>query len=386
MSSIETVTEGPLRVLHVMGSLKTGGAETWLVQLADHLDRRRVRLDVAVNCAADTPYARKLQQLGCRIHTCPSLANPLAYMGGFLRILKENGPYDVVHSHLHLFSGLVMRAAHVAGVPVRIAHSRNWSDGKRLTLPRRAYRTLMRHWIGRYSTALLAISRTAALGAFGRKLGDAAHCRISVTSVDLSPFTRTVDRAEVRRRLGIPQQAKVVGHVGSFRRQKNHCFLLDIAKSVAAQREEVVFLLVGDGPLRQSMEDRVGREGLAGHVRFLGERDDVAPLMLGAMDCFLFPSLYEGLGRVLVEAQAAGLPCVASSTIDGEVAAYPGAVRFMDPNESPETWASEVITTLDARREPGRGKAAMDSFAARGFTPEANARLLTTLYEGGAAS
>jgi glycosyltransferase involved in cell wall biosynthesis len=357
-----------------------GGAETWLVQVARYFDRERICLDVAVNSPADSPYAAALRQNGSRICACPSLSNPLAYASGFLRILKENGPYDVVHSHLQLFNGLVMRLAHSAGVPVRIAHSRNSADGKRLTLPRRAYRGLMRHWISRHATDLLAVSRSAALGAFGPKYGSEEHCRL-LTAVDFTPFTRPVDKAAVRNQLVIPQQARVVGHVGSFRKQKNHGFLLDIAKSVVGKRPDVIFLLIGDGPLRQSVEDRVKSDGLAGRVRFLGERDDVASLLLGALDCFILPSFYEGLPRVLVEAQAAGLSCIASSTIDSGSAAYPGAVSFLDLHAGSGVWAAEVMKALDSPRDLNRGPAAIKAFTDRGFTPEANARLLTQLYK-----
>ena len=369
----------------MLGSLRTGGAETWLIQVAGFLDPDRIHLDLAVNNAADTPYTAALRERNWGIHACPSLKNPVGYARGFLKLLKENGPYDVVHSHLQLFSGLIMRQAHLAGVPVRIAHSRNSSDGKKLTPARWAYRTLMRQWLARYSTTLLAVSRTAAIGAFGPKLGDEEHCRL-MTAVDLTPFKQVGDGAKVRQQLGIPLNTKVVGHVGSFRSQKNHSFLLDVANAVRARQPGVIFLLVGDGPLRRSVEDRVSSEGLAGHVRFLGERDDVSALLPGAMDCFLFPSLYEGLPRVLVEAQAAGLPCIASSTVTSEAAAYSGAVRFLALDSGPEVWASEVLRALDSPRDPGRGTAAVKAFTDRGLTPEANARLLTTLYENAALS
>jgi len=362
-----------------------GGAETWLVQVGRFLDPERIRLDVAVNNAMETPYTVALRERGWRVLACPSLENPISYAHGFRRLLDENGPYNVVHSHLQLFSGLVMRQAHLSGVPVRIAHARNSSDGKKLTPVRLAYRGVMRYWLARHATKLLAVSRSAALGAFGPKYGDEEHCRL-LTAVDFTHFSRTIDRAGIRNKLAIPQRAKVVGHVGSFRKQKNHNFLLDVAKSVVERRADVVFLLVGDGPLRHSVEDRARNEGLAERVRFLGERDDVASLLLGAMDSFLFPSLYEGLPRVLVEAQAAGLPCTASSTIDKEAAAYPGAVSFLNLDTGPETWATEILKASDSPRDPNRGPAAIKAFTDRGFTPEANARVLTDLYEGALAS
>jgi glycosyltransferase involved in cell wall biosynthesis len=334
-----------------------------------------------VNRRSEAPHARALRERGWRIHACPSLKNPASYAAGFLNLLAESGPYDVVHSHLQLFSGLVLMLANSAGVPIRIAHSRNSSDGKRLTPARRLYHLLMRQWLARHATALLAVSRKAAVGAFGTKLGSEGSCRL-VTAVDLTPFQQPVDGAELRRRLVLPDLCRVVGHVGSFRRQKNHKFLLEVVRSVVSKRTDIVFLLVGDGPGRPAFERRLQEENLTGHVRLLGERPDVPALMLGAMDSFVLPSLHEGLPRVLVEAQAAGLPCLASSAIDSEAAAYPGAVRFLPLESGPEAWAAEILASLTAGRSAARARAAITAFTNRGLTPEANAKVLSMLYEG----
>jgi glycosyltransferase involved in cell wall biosynthesis len=379
--SVAVSADRPVRVLHVLGSLGMGGAETWLVQVGGLLDPVRFRLDVAVNRAHDTPYTAALRERGWRVLGCPPLRNPARYAGGFLDLLSRNGPYDVVHSHLQMFSGLVVRLAHSAGVPVRIAHSRNSSDGKRLTPSRWMYRQLMRRWLARHATAFLAVSRRAALGAFGPKLGSEGRCRL-MTAVDLTPFQRPVDGAELRRRLGLGERSRVVGHIGSFRRQKNHGFLLDVARSVASRRADVVFLLVGEGPGRPAFERRLQEENLTGRVRVLGERPDVPALMLGVMDSFVLPSLHEGLPRVLVEAQAAGLPCLASSTIDSEAAAYPGAVTFLPLESGPEAWADAVLESLGGGRDMNRAATAIAAFTDRGLTPEANARRLSRFYEG----
>ena len=380
VSSRESTPKKPLRVLHILGSLRTGGAETWLVQVAPFFDPGRLRLDVAVNCGVETQYMQVLRKMGWRIYTCPSLKSPVRYARGFLQLLKENGPYDIVHSHLQLFNGLVMRLAAMAGVPVRIAHIRNSSDGKRTTPVRSLYRTLMRHWLRRYSTIFLSVSRQAAIATIGPKLGSEKHCEI-VTAIDFTPFTLAVDKKEVRKQLGIPLDGKVVGNVGSFTRQKNHGFLLKIAQCVCKQHPDVIFLLIGDGPLKKFCEEQVRSRFQPGQVRFLGERRDVPALMLGAMDCFLLPSLYEGMPRVLLEAQAAGLPALASSVITDEAVAYPDAVRFVSLESGPEVWAVEVLKLIESPPDPSRGPRAIKAFTERGFTPEANARFLTLLYE-----
>lgn len=368
----------PLRVVHVLGSLGRGGAETWLAQVLQHLDRRLVEADIIVNNGEDSHYRSAVESAGCRVYVCRSLAKPLRYRREFLDLLRCNGPYDVVHSHLQLFNGLVMKLAAIAGVPVRIAHSRNANDAHALTLRRRCYRALMRYWIGRYSTYRLAVSREAALGAFGPKWGSEAQCSL-MTGIDFSPFQVSVDRVGIRQSLGLPPGVRVIGHVGSFRSQKNHEFLVRLAAEFVSKHPDVRFLLIGDGPLQPEMRRQVACLGMADRILFLGDRPDVPELMLGAMDAFCFPSLYEGLPRVLLEAQAAGLPCVASAAITPEAAVGPSAVRFLGLDESLSVWFEALERILSERPRVAAGNA-IAGFEDRGLTIAANARRLTALY------
>jgi glycosyltransferase involved in cell wall biosynthesis len=127
------------------------------------------------------------------------------------------------------------------------------------------------------------------------------------------------------------------------------------------------------------MRQRVAEQGLADRFLFLGDRPDVPQLMMGAMDAFLFPSLYEGLPRVLLEAQAAGLPCAASDTITREAAASPSSIRFLPLNAPIPHWCDALESALNARVE-GSGPAAIADLEARGLTIAANARKLVALY------
>jgi glycosyltransferase involved in cell wall biosynthesis len=303
----------------------------------------------------------------------------MAYRADLQRLLREQGPFDVVHSHMQLFSGLVLREAHRADVPGRIAHARNSQDGQGNAPLRRAYRALMRRWIRRYTTHLFAVSTTAAEGAFGKGVVDSGRCRI-LTGVDFSPFQAEGDRDRVRAELGIPGGTLVVGHVGSFRRQKNHQFLVEIARRLVELQPDTRFLLIGKGELRPSFEEVVRSWGLADAVRLLGERNDV-PRLLRAMDVFVFPSLYEGLPRVLIEAQAVGLLCVASNRITPEAAAWPDSVRFLPLEEGPEVWAQVLAAAAQESTSPARGAEAIRRFEARGLSIVANALELTDLYE-----
>ncbi|MBV8554523.1 MAG: glycosyltransferase, partial [Planctomycetaceae bacterium] len=271
------------------------------------------------------------------------------YARNFRRILRELGPYDVVHSHVHHFSGLVLRMAGAAGVPIRIAHSH--LDTTRLQAGagslRGAYLTLMSRWIARYSTTRLAASCLAAEALFGTGRGDCDRCQVLYYVIDLEPFRHPADRDAVRAELGIPSDAFVIGHVGRYTEQKNHAYLVDIASEVAKREPRSYFLLVGQGELISMVERRVARAGLSSRVIFARPRSDVPRLMLGAMDAFVLPSLCEGLPLVGLEAQAAGLPVFLSDRVTSEVDVVPSLVRRMSLARPAEAWAEAI---LDSRR------------------------------------
>jgi glycosyltransferase involved in cell wall biosynthesis len=323
-----------------------------------HIDRRRFQMDVLVPPSDWCDYDEEIRALGSRIIPCPQTRRPLRYAYQFRRSLREHGPYDVVHSHLYHFDGFVLRLAAKAGVRGRITHSR--TDRRevdaRASLLRRGYLRLMKRWIDRYATERLAVSDRAGQALFNGDGGGKPSWQLIHTSVDLEPFRERVERTLVRAELGIPQEARVIGHVGRFAEPKNHRFLIEILAEVARRDPKTYLLLVGSGALRAEVERDVARRSLQDRVVFAGARRDVPRLMLGAMDVFVFPSHYEGLGRVAVEAQAAGLPCLLADTIPPEADVVPGFVRRL-PLADPSTWSGAILEAIGKPREVGGDEA-----------------------------
>lgn len=340
-----------MRILHVIGGLNRGGAETWLVQVLEHIDRRSNRVDLLVHSAEAGAYDEAVERLGVRVLPCPRPSHPLAYALQFRRILRDCGPYDCVHSHIHWYTGYVLLLAAAMGVPSRIAHSHSDTripDSGASGL-RRAYIWLMRGLIGRFATHGVAVSEHAAASLFGAGWKTDPRWSLCPLGIDLKPFGEQVDRDEVRRELGVSQDALVVGHVGRFAKVKNHKFLVEIAARFCRMEPRAVFLLVGDGPLRPEIEAMVAARGLGSQFVFAGARADVPRILKGAMDCFLLPSLYEGLPLALLEAQAAGLRAVASDTVSSEGDAGRDSVARLSLQESPECWAAALALALAER-------------------------------------
>jgi len=344
-------SKNPVRILHVVGGMNLGGAETWLMHLLRHIDRKRFQFDFLVHTTNPCTYDEEIRNFGSHIIPCLTPSKPWRYASNFARALKTHGPYDIIHSHVHHYSGFVLQQAKRLGVPIRISHSHSdtsWRDLKAGVL-RKGYLQLMAYLIRRHATVGLAASNKAADALYGIRWKDDPRWRLLFCSIDLSPFVNGIDPSEVRAELGMAEDAFVVGHVGRFVEPKNHGFLLDIAKCLVRKEPRAKLLFIGDGPLRSAMESKAARLGLTGHVIFAGLRADVPRLMRGAMNAFLFPSLYEGLPLALVEAQAAGCPCFFSDVIPVEADVVPPLINRFSLDQPAEVWADALAPSNGPR-------------------------------------
>ena len=360
--------------------MNRGGIETWLMHVLRHLNRNRFQTDILVQTSEPSDYDDEARSLGVRIIPCTKPARVWSYCRKLRRILKECGPYDVVHSHIS-FSGLILRVAHQAGVPIRIVHSHSDKPGLRSKggAARRLFLAFTNTWIGRYSTRGFAASEVAAAARFGSDWRRDPRWQVLYCCIDLEPFREIVDRNSVRSALGIANDALVMGHVGRFDPVKNHAFLLEIVAEAVRREPRVILLAIGDGVLRPKIEEQINQLGIAEHVRLLGVRTDVPRLMCAAMDTFLFPSHYEGLPLVLVEAQSAGLPCVISNVIPREADQIPELVRRLPLSAPASDWANAVLTAAEQPR-PVQRSAALATMMGSAFNIETELKQLERCY------
>jgi glycosyltransferase involved in cell wall biosynthesis len=341
----------PIRILHVVGGMVRGGIETWLMHVLRHIDRDRFQMDFLVHTIEPCAYDNEIRNLGSQIIPCPLQRwRPWVYAANFKQILRDYGPYDIVHSHVHHFSGYVLHLTKQAGVPLGIAHSHNDTSSQeaKAGLYRRLYCSLTKSWIAHNASLGLGCSRKAAADLFGSQWQADSRWQILYYGIDLTPFDNFVDPVTVRAELGIPTDAFVIGHVGRFHPQKNHAFLIEIAAEVAQREPQMRLLLLGEGSLQPSIKQKVLQMGLGDRVIFAGSRPDVSRLMLGAMDVFLLPSLHEGLGLVLIEAQAAGLSCIFSDVVPEEADVVKPLVRRISLSQPASNWAEALLQQRNA--------------------------------------
>jgi glycosyltransferase involved in cell wall biosynthesis len=334
--------------------MNRGGIETSLMHVLRHIDRTRYRMDFLTLQSAPGAYDEEIRALGSQVLPCPTSAGPWRFAQRFMRILREFGPYDIVHSHVHYFGGFALLLTARHGVPGRIAHSRNdnrvFEAGR--WWPRLNYVRAMKHLIGRCATSRVAISRTAADDLFGATWADDPGFRMIFSGRDFSGYAAPHDPGPVRRSLGLPDDALVIGHVGRFYLRKNHDFVVEVAAEAMRGAPRVWLLLVGDGPDQARIEARVRDLGIAERVLVAGARADVPRLMAAAMDVFVFPSHHEGLGLVLVEAQAVGLPCVLSDALPEEVDVVPGLMHRLPLGAPAAAWPARLLELAAQPRMP----------------------------------
>lgn len=345
-----------------------GGVESWLMSLLRQINRNDVRFDFLVH-GQPGAHEREIERLGGRILRGADPHRPWAFCCRLREVLRNHGPYDVVHSHVHLYSGLVLWIAATARVPVRIAHGHNTPPAKP-GMKRLFYSRLMRRLITRYATSGLAASRAARDNLYGD--GNDPRWQILLFGLMTAPFRDPVDRVNLRRHLGIPTEVRVVGHVGRLVPQKNH----DLILRVVAQIPDVWLLLVGDGELRPDLERQVNELGIARRTVFTGARADI-PALLKTMDVFLFPSHFEGLGLAVVEAQAAGLPIVTADTIPPEAIIIHNACSILSLNDPISHWVEAI-----QKSHVKLGANPLDLIAASPFDQRVCLERLLAIYRG----
>jgi len=343
---MKTSPEGPIRVLHIVSSMKRAGQETWLMHVLRRINREEFAFDFLVDVPYACAYDEEILTRGAGIIRCLSHKMPWQYARNFHRLMQQHGPYHIIHSHTLFYSGFIMQLAAQAYIPIRIAHSHNDTSflDTRANPLRHLYQQYMRRLVQRYATHGLAASTIAGTSFFGPCWAMDPRWRIQYCGIDLTPFAlQDISREAVRSEFFFTSAHRVIGHVGRFDEQKNHAFLIDVFAAASRHLPELRLLLIGDGPFRPAIEHKVRVMGLAERVIFAGVRADVPQLMRYAIDLFVLPSLYEGLPLVMIEAQAAGCHCLISDVLAAETDILPERIHRLPLSAGVTAWADALL-------------------------------------------
>ncbi len=340
------------RILHIVGGMYPGGLENFIMNIYRHIDRDKVQFDVIVHSIREGDHTPEIESLGGKVYLAPRKSrHPVANFLYIRKVVKQ-GKYSVVVRHSdNAFPVTDMIAAKMGGAKRRIYQSHS-SDSSL-----KALHYFFRHCMGWAVTDRFACSENA-----GRWMYKNRDFKVVKNAIEVEKYTFNEEvRNRVRKEWGLTDKL-VFSHVGLYIPVKNHLFLVRFFAEIEKKREDAVLLLIGEGDLRETIEAEAKRLGIEDKVILTGIRKDV-PELLQMTDAFLFPSIYEGLPLSIIEAQAAGLPCLISSAITKEVIVT-DLVKQLSLEDDPEIWAETAIEmasgTVRKDRTEEIGKAGYD--------------------------
>ena len=368
------------RVLHVIGAMDRGGAETTVMNLYRAIDRDVIQFDFLVHEERACDFDEEIGDLGGRIYRVPRFTgiNVSRYARLCRGVFEDHPEHRVVHGHIGSSAAVYLREAKRAGkYAIAHSHAQFFLPG----LPGLAFRVVSypTRFVADY---FFACSPEAGRDRFGRRVVEGDRFSVLNGGIDVDRYTCDDEtRSEAKRALGV-EGRPVFGHVGRLASEKNHAFLLEVFARIVEELPEAVLLLAGRGPLESDVREKAYELGIEKSVRFLGVREDI-PAVLKSLDVFLLPSTKEGLALAAVEAEAVGLPCLLSTGVPAIACATSRAVR-LSLEAGPRAWADCALGWY--RSLPDKGWSdCRNEVRASGFDVQETAAWLTEFYHAAAS-
>ena len=327
-----------IRVLHVFSVMDRGGAESLIMNLYRKIDNNIVEFDFVVHTEKEGAFDKEINQLGGKIFYVPKYKgiNHFQYVNAWKELFSME-KFDIIHGHVRSTASIYIPIAKEYNIKT-IAHSHSTSNGKSVSS---LVKYLFQKRIRKEADYFLAPSDDAAKWLFGNEIVSKKNYSILENSIDVLDYKPNKIVRDVYRKKMEIEDDFVVGHIGSFRKSKNHDFLIDIFNEIVRKKENSKLLLIGDGEEKNEIISKLKDYGLLDKVIMTGIREDVSSL-LQAMDVFLFPSIFEGFGIVAIEAQAAGLHTIVSDTIPKE-AYLTDLIETAKLTDSAKIWAGKAL-------------------------------------------
>jgi glycosyltransferase involved in cell wall biosynthesis len=378
----------PITNLHTITRLIVGGAQENTMYTAAMLDKGRFQAEIlsGPQTGSEGSLIDEVRANGVPLTILPDLLrqvspwHDLRALSGMARIIRRAG-YTIVHTHSSKAGILGRLAARMAGVPIIVHTVHGWSFHDYMPSPMCTFYKLLERWMASFTDAIIVVTDRDKQKGLQARIGQEENYHLIRSAIPLEDFNPArTNRQATRQELGIPTKAMVVGNVGRFSKQKNPLDWARVAGILGRADPLLHFLLVGDGPLRPMVENRLQEEGIRDRTILTGLRRDVANLM-SAMDIFMLSSLWEGLPRVIPQAMAMGLPVVANQADGTDDAIHDGENGYLCSPGEVEIMAErcqELIREPLKRLEMGeRGRA----YATKEFDLRRMITQIETLYE-----
>lgn len=333
-----------IRVLQVFGKLNRGGAETMLMNLYRQIDKDAINFDFVKHTEEECAYDNEIYSLGGKIYSIPryKVYNHFQYKRAWNKFFQEHKEFDIIHCHVRSTASIILKIAKKYGL-ITIAHSHSISSGKGI---KAIIKNILQYKIRHIADYFIGCSTKANEWLFGKKIADSDKCIILKNGIDMEKFFFNKDiRRNIRNKLSLSNEDILLGHVGRFSPEKNHEFIVELFSELNKKNNNYKLLLIGDGPEKEKIINKYKTKKFMSDIILLDPVSNVCDY-LQAMDVFLMPSKYEGLGMALIEAQISGLKCVVSNNVPTESKIINSTV-FLELNKN--KWI-EKIENINIKR------------------------------------
>lgn len=369
------------KILEVIYRFDHGGIEAFILNCIDNLDLSKYKLDIYVYGASSSPHMDYLRKKGVNVHFEPENDIANNHIFRFIRKLVvhiRRGKYDVVHAHCNLISAWVVFAAWLCRVPIRITHAHSARHETKRHV-QRLWCKVRRLVIKMFATHRVACGRLSGESMYGLK----EEYTIVLNGIDISKF-QTAEQdilKKLKHEFKIPGNARVYANISRMDTQKNHPFMVEVMNEIHKKDPQAIFLIGGTIPSSGSTYDKVLGKIKEYHMesctRITGPRADLAAIY-HLVDCWIFPSSYEGLPFMPLELQAASVPCIVSDVVTKEIDLDLGLVEFLSLKESPAKWAE---LAMNKQKSIIDGETLKDAFKEHGFDLYTNIEKLKFIYD-----
>jgi glycosyltransferase EpsF len=362
----------PMKVLQIVPSTGYGGISSMIMNLYRNIDKSRVQFDFAAFNRGD--LHDEICDNGGSIFYFDYIKKqgPISYINKLTRLMKDNGPYSAVHVHNGYKGGFALLAARMQGIPIRVSHIHTSNVEQRW---QKIFLPLLKKLSVLNSTNFLACGQEAGIFMYGNK-----GFEVLTNAIDVNRFIHPNEKKiqELRKELKISIDSTIIGHVGRFSEVKNHKHLINIAERLKKLDIDFKMIFIGDGPLKEEIQQTIKDKGLSNNIILAGLRSEI-PELMSIFDVYIFPSLFEGLPVSLLEAQASGLPCLVSTGVPRESDVGAGLIKFMDLDNQIKEWVEELLILSAQKR--GSQELSTKQLLNNGYDIQNNIKRLMEIYQ-----
>ena len=331
--------EKPIRILHVVGGMGLGGIQSYLMNLYRAIDKTKIQFDFLIHIKSEKSFEDEILSMGGRVYYIENGYFEKKQMNQYRHFIDDffqrHKEYKIVHGHLRSTAFIYLKYAKKYN-KITIFHSHSTSNGRKITSYITNFTQIPIRYMADY---FMGCSQVANEWLFGKKIAKSNRCFVVHNGIEIDRFIYNEKRkTTIRGKLGLDDAKLILITVGRLVEQKNQMFLIKMMKELIKKSKDVKLLIVGDGPLKETLVKASEILNVNEYIMFLGAREDVFDL-LQAADIFLLPSKSEGLGMVAIEAQASGLPTIVSHAIPKE--AYITKLCITCGNDI-EDWITEI--------------------------------------------